>query len=111
MSDVPEENVSGNLLHYEVMGKEGNPWLVFIHGAGGSVRTWKFQVAAFSPYFRLLFLDLRDHGYSKNIQPAYDSYDFQIIADDILKVIDHLEIEKEKYICKAILADKYLLKI
>jgi len=98
MSDAHEENVCINLLHYEVIGKEGAPWLVFVHGAGGSVRTWKFQVEAFAPYFRLLLLDLRDHGYSKNIQPAYDSYDFQIIADDILKVIDHLEIEKAHFL-------------
>lgn len=87
-----------NLLHYEVSGKEGAPWVVFVHGAGGSVRTWKLQIEDFATHFRLLLLDLRDHGYSKNIQPAYDSYDFQIIADDILKVIDHLEIKKAHFL-------------
>ena len=23
------------------------PWLVFVHGAGGSIRTWKYQIEAF----------------------------------------------------------------
>ena len=87
-----------DLLHYEVMGaEEGAPWLVFVHGAGGSIRTWKFQVEHFSKNYRLLLLDLRDHGYSKNMKPEYDAYNFEIIASDILKVIDKLNITKANF--------------
>tara|TARA_Y100000589_G_C27198499_1_gene648234 strand:+ start:10075 stop:10944 length:870 start_codon:yes stop_codon:yes gene_type:complete len=89
---------SRDLLHYEIMGaEEGAPWLVFVHGAGGSIRTWKFQVEHFSKSFRLLLLDLRDHGYSKNMIPEYDAYNFQIIASDILKVIDKLNITRAHF--------------
>ena len=92
------QKLSRDLLHYEVMGaEEGAPWIVFVHGAGGSIRTWKFQVEHFSKNFRLLLLDLRDHGYSKNMEPEYDAYDFQIIASDILKVIDKLNITKAHF--------------
>ena len=85
-----KDHIPRDLLHYETVGKEGAPWLVFVHGAGGSIRTWKFQLEYFSKNFRLLLLDLRDHGFSKNIQPEYKAYDFDIVACDIIKVIDHL---------------------
>ena len=92
-----------DLLHYEIMGAdEGAPWLVFVHGAGGSIRTWKFQVEHFAKDFRLLLLDLRDHGYSKNMTPEYDAYDFQIVASDILKVVDKLNITRAHFMSLSI---------
>jgi pimeloyl-ACP methyl ester carboxylesterase len=91
------------LLHYEVVEEKADaPWLVFIHGAGGSVRTWRFQIEAFSPHYRLLLIDLRDHGFSKDIAPAYKAYDFDIIAHDVLKVVDHLEINKAHFLSLSI---------
>lgn len=92
-----------DLLHYEIMGAdEGAPWLVFVHGAGGSIRTWKFQVEHFAKDFRLLLLDLRDHGYSKNMTPEDDAYDFQIVASDILKVVDKLNITRAHFMSLSI---------
>ncbi|MCB0618110.1 MAG: hypothetical protein KDC41_05245, partial [Saprospiraceae bacterium] len=60
--------------------------------------TWKYQVEAFKPYFNLLLVDLRDHGRSKNLEPAYREYNFDIVCDDILKVIDHLGIRKAHFL-------------
>ena len=74
-----------------------HPWLVFIHGAGGSLVTWKHQVRDLRPFFNLLLIDLRDHGQSKNIDPAYDAYDFDIVAADILRVLEHLGIERAHF--------------
>ena len=91
------------LLHHEVVAENPNaPWLVFIHGAGGSIRTWKFQIEAFAPHFRLLLIDLRDHGYSKEIMPEFPAYDFDIVAKDILAVIDHLNIRKAHFMSLSI---------
>lgn len=73
-------------------------WVVFIHGAGGSMHTWKYQVEAFRPYFNLLLVDLRDHGQSQDLQPAYDHYNFDLVAMDILEVIDHLGIVKAHFL-------------
>ncbi|MEC8368952.1 MAG: alpha/beta fold hydrolase, partial [Bacteroidota bacterium] len=91
------------LLHHEVVGDNPNaPWMVLIHGAGGSIRTWKFQIEAFAPHYRLLLLDLRDHGLSKDILPEFPAYDFDIVAEDILRVIDHLGIDKAHFVSLSI---------
>lgn len=86
------------MLHYQVYRNEGKEWLVFIHGAGGAIATWRYQTEAFKPYFNLLLLDLRDHGLSKNIHPEEETYDFDLVCTDILQVIDHLGIEKAHFI-------------
>lgn len=87
------------MLNYEthVLADDAQ-WLVFIHGAGGAIATWKYQTDAFRPYFNLLLLDLRDHGLSKNMVPDYKSYDFAIVSTDILEVVDHLAISKAHFI-------------
>ncbi|MEN0005778.1 MAG: alpha/beta hydrolase [Bacteroidota bacterium] len=90
--------MENRLLHYQIHQLDDQAdWIVFVHGAGGSIATWKYQVEAFKPYFNLLLLDLRDHGKSKNIEPAYKNYDFDIVCDDILEVIDHLGLEKAHF--------------
>ena len=91
-----------DLLHYEIQGNIDAPWLVFVHGAGGSIKTWKFQIDDLAKDFRLLLIDLRDHGFSKNIQPSYDSYDFDIVGKDIIKVLDVLKITKAHFLSLSI---------
>lgn len=92
------------LLYHEVISDGGMeaPWLVFVHGAGGSIRTWKYQIEAFRPHYRLLLIDLRDHGYSKDILPEFPQYDFDIVGEDILAVIDHLSIERAHFVSLSI---------
>jgi pimeloyl-ACP methyl ester carboxylesterase len=75
-----------------------NEWVVFIHGAGGSTATWKYQIEAFKDSYNLLLLDLRDHGDSKNIEPDVENYDFDLITSDIKKVLDEYKVEKAHFI-------------
>jgi pimeloyl-ACP methyl ester carboxylesterase len=87
------------ILHHQIIGyAPDKEWVVFIHGAGGNMLSWKYQIDAFKPFFNLLLLDLRDHGESKNLQPKSDNYDFTLVANDILKLLDHLNIEKAHFI-------------
>ncbi len=72
--------------------------MVFIHGAGGSLATWKYQRDAFAPFFNLLLIDMRDHGYSKEMEPHYKRYDFDIICDDILAVIDYVGLRQAHFL-------------
>lgn len=88
-----------SILHYETrILSPAAEWVVFIHGAGGSIATWKYQVEAFEPHFNLLLIDLRDHGKSKDIIPHHEEYDFDIVATDVLYVIDHLGIDKAHFL-------------
>ena len=72
--------------------------MVFIHGAGGSIKTWTRQVSSYASHFNLLLIDLRDHGQSKNIKPPHTSYDFEIISRDIKNVLDANEIERAHFV-------------
>jgi len=86
------------MLHYELHQQaDAKEWLVFIHGAGGAIETWNYQIQAFAPHFNLLLLDLRDHGKSKNIAPHYESYDFDVVTRDVLEVIDNMGIKRAHF--------------
>lgn len=74
------------------------PWVVMIHGAGGSSAAWDRQWEIFKEHFNLLAMDLRDHGKSKNIKPFATKYNFEMIAKDILEVLDHAGIERAHFL-------------
>jgi len=87
------------MLHFKThTHTDGAPWVVFVHGAGGAISSWAYQVEAFKPYFNLLLLDLRDHGLSKDMKPSFDSYNFEIVCTDILEVVDYLRIDKASFV-------------
>jgi pimeloyl-ACP methyl ester carboxylesterase len=90
------------LLHYKVFknANENAPWVVFVHGAGGSTATWFKQLRDFKRDFNLLMLDLRGHGLSKG-HPDYlklKAYTLEDICLDIINVLDHLKIEKAHFV-------------
>ncbi len=95
------KNKSGEkkLLNHQIhfAGKD-KKWIVFVHGAGGAIATWNYQINAFQPHFNLLLLDLRDHGLSKDLDPTYKKYNFEIVCNDVLAVIDNLEIKQASFI-------------
>lgn len=88
------------MLHYELFYATGpsDEWVVFVHGAGGSTKTWSYQLEDFRGHFNLLLIDLRDHGRSKDIQPPFKSYQFSIISEDIKQVLDRAGITKAHFI-------------
>lgn len=87
------------MLHYKIHKlKDTKPWIIFIHGAGGSSAAWQKQWSAFERDFNLLAMDLRDHGSSKNIEPYKSRYDFELISNDIQKVIDEVGIKRAHFI-------------
>ncbi len=87
------------MLHYNIHRHEDpKQWVVFIHGAGGGSAAWNYQWDAFKLDFNLLAVDLRDHGLSKNIEPAKKRYSFDLIAEDILKVLVHEQINQAHFI-------------
>lgn len=73
-------------------------WVVFVHGAGGSTRTWRRQIDDFSKDYNLLLIDLPDHGASSGIPNATEEYSFSWLADTLWSAVDHAGI-KDAHLC------------
>jgi pimeloyl-ACP methyl ester carboxylesterase len=87
------------LLHHTIVNKaQTDRWVVFLHGAGGSIRTWKWQLEPYSRHYKLLLLDLRDHGDSQDMQPPLERYTLDGITNDILRVLDARGIHKAHFV-------------
>lgn len=66
--------------------------MVFVHGSGGNISTWKYQLPFFKNHYNLLLLDLRGHGNSIS-RDEEEKYTFESVAHDILEVMDHYQIK------------------
>ncbi|MGB0975633.1 MAG: alpha/beta fold hydrolase [Prolixibacteraceae bacterium] len=78
---------------------EHKNWIVFVHGAGGSSKTFSRQIAAFKKHFNLLLPDMRHHGDSQDMELLDENnMSFDIVANDILHLMDHLNIKKAHFI-------------
>jgi pimeloyl-ACP methyl ester carboxylesterase len=88
------------MLHYTTyIKKEASDWVTFIHGAGGSSSIWFKQIRDFKKHFNVLLIDLRGHGKSK--KPIYEKikqYNFKVIGDDVLEVLDFLKIQSTHFV-------------
>jgi pimeloyl-ACP methyl ester carboxylesterase len=83
------------MLHYELH-KQSNQseWMILVHGAGGSARTWRRQLDDFGAEYNLLLIDLPGHGLSRDRTVDIDQYSFEFVAKKIWDVADALEIKK-----------------
>ncbi|RNA64753.1 alpha/beta fold hydrolase [Prosthecochloris sp. ZM_2] len=88
------------MLHYRTYELEPDaPWVVFVHGAGGSSSIWFLQLKDFSRHFNVLMVDLRGHGKSKSEASRHrGKYNFEDITLDIIDVLDHLGIRRAHFI-------------
>ncbi len=80
-------------LAYDDQGK-GVPF-VFLHAFPLSRRMWDPQMAALSPRFRVITVDLRGHGESD--APLW-LYTLDQAADDVAALLDHLSIGKAVFV-------------
>ncbi len=90
------------MLHYKTyeLDDATAPWVVFVHGAGGSSSIWFLQIKEFIRHFNVLLVDLRGHGKSKALAAHKEdrNYDFEVITRDIIEVLDSLNIHKAHFI-------------
>ena len=90
---MPYLENEGIKIYYEVEG-EGPP-VIMIHGFSSNLdRNWKETgcVETLKKGYQLILLDCRGHG--KSDKPHGDSYYGQNMCDDILKLMEHLSIER-----------------
>lgn len=77
-------------LYYEIYG-EGEP-LVLLHGNGGSIKELYKQIPELSKHFKIIALDTRAQGKSKDF--TQNNLTYKIFADDLKSLIDHLGLHK-----------------
>lgn len=80
----------GVKIHFKDIGA-GRP-VVFLHGFGTSLDTWRFIVAPLKNEYRLVLLDLKGHGFSD--RPHDEQYSVHAHARVVMGLIRYLELER-----------------
>lgn len=75
-------------LHYRELG-EGKP-IMILHGLFGFSDNWQTHAKKLADYFRVILVDLRNHGHSD----WSDDFSYDLMADDILELCDTLQLEE-----------------
>ncbi len=84
----------GIRLHYELTGDRSRPVLVFSNSLGANLSMWELQVAALTPYFRILRYDTRGHGQSSALPSPYSISDLGL---DLLRLLDSVGIARASF--------------
>jgi 3-oxoadipate enol-lactonase len=84
-------------LYYEVHGS-GDEDVVFAHGRGGNHFSWWRQLPAFSKRYRCVVFDHRSFGLSTAAQAPGGQQRF---AGDLLRLLDHLGINKAHLVAQS----------
>ncbi len=76
------------------------PWVVFVHGAGGSSAIWHRQLRPFKDRYNVLMVDLRGHGGSQHgeEEALSKAYTFDDVASDVLTTLDGLGIARAHFV-------------
>jgi pimeloyl-ACP methyl ester carboxylesterase len=86
---MPIAGVNGISINFKVEGR-GEP-LVMIAGFSASRSSWSSQISFFKKYYRVITFDNRGAGKSDKPEGPYST---RMMADDAVKLLDHLEITK-----------------
>lgn len=78
----------GIKIYYETYGK-GEP-LLMIHGNGGSISNFKYQIAFFQKHYKVILADSRAQG--KSIDTS-KTLNYEMMADDMNALLDSLHIK------------------
>lgn len=94
---MPYFNNDGINIYYEIEG-EGPP-VILIHGFASSLESnWKQAkwIEVLKDKYKLILIDCRGHG--KSDKPHEESKYGQKMTEDIVKLMDHLSIEKANFL-------------
>ena len=73
-------------LHYRELGS-GKP-LVILHGLFGFSDNWQTHAKKLSEYYRVILVDLRNHGHS----PWSDAFSYQLMVEDLQELFQKLNL-------------------
>ena len=80
--------ISGINLYYETYGS-GQP-LIMLHGNGGSIDAFKYQIPFFEKHFKVIAIDSRLQGKSGG---SSDTISYDLMASDFCALLDYLKID------------------
>ena len=78
----------GFKMYYEIYG-QGEPLLI-IHGNGGSINNFLYQIPYFSKDYKVILADSRSQG--KSVDNS-DSLSYEMITDDLNALLDSLHLD------------------
>ncbi len=81
-------NTRGFKMYYETYGK-GEPLLI-IHGNGGSINNFLYQIPYFSQHYKVILADSRSQG--KSVDNG-DSLSYEMMTDDLNALLDTLHLD------------------
>ncbi len=84
-------------IYYAVRG-DGDPTVLFCHGAGGNSTSWWQQMGAFADRYRCLALDHRGFGRSRCTP---EQFSVEAFAADALAVLDAAGVERAHVVCQS----------
>lgn len=84
------------MLKYQAIDNQKEEWVVFIHGMGGSTKTWARQIEAFSKSYNLLLLDLPGHGEHSN--KIIHKVNSEELNQGIIEAMNHLNISSAHFV-------------
>src|SRR6188768_2936469 len=87
-------NISINNLSvsYNDLGPDDAPVIIFIHGFPLNKSMWNIQTEALKKNYRVIAYDIRGHG---NSDPGIDEFFIELFVNDLLRLMEKLEIEKQ----------------
>ncbi len=74
-------------LHYRELG-EGKPFVI-LHGLFGYSDNWQTHAKKLAEYYRVILVDLRNHGHSD----WSDEFSYELMAQDVKELCDDLKLE------------------
>jgi pimeloyl-ACP methyl ester carboxylesterase len=75
-------------LHHREIG-EGRPFVI-LHGLFGSSDNWQYHAKRLAEYFRVILIDLRNHGHS----PWSKDFSYHLMMEDVREKLEELGIQK-----------------
>ncbi len=99
MSDLTMVPSGSAMLAVRVDGDAGSPWLVLSNSLGMDISMWDAQMPALTQTHRVVRYDTRGHGRSTTPGGVYD---FSMLVDDMVAVMDHLSIERADVLAMAL---------
>ena len=86
---------NNNYLNVEITGSLDLPKIIFSNSLGSDLRMWNPQVEAMKDKYCIIRYDKRGHGKSS---PAQGPYSFDMLENDVIKIMDNLEVEKANFV-------------